>query len=140
MKNHITLRPHHFLCLPGYKGLAYNKAHASSWDALSKALKEYPNMKVKIVEGKDTLCKKCPNNGENGVSCNENFLKLLDIKVKTLAKLENNFIYKYDEVLDKIKKILNPKKHLELCGDCHWRDYGLCKDTFKKLSNTIPNK
>ena len=93
-------------------------------------------MKVKIVKGKDTLCKKCPNNGGNGTVCNETFLKILDEKVKNLVKLENNITYQFDEILAKIKKILNSQKHRELCGECHWRDYGLCKDTFKKVKST----
>ena len=34
--NTIALRPHHFLCLPGYKGYNYNQAQVNSWDIISK--------------------------------------------------------------------------------------------------------
>lgn len=137
MEHHITIRPHHFLCLPGYKGYGYSKEHANSWDRLSQSLAQYPNMKLKIVKGRDTLCEKCPNNGESGVNCNENFLKKLDEKVKKLLGLDEKKIYRYDEILDKLKDLLDPKKHAELCGDCGWREYGLCKDTFKKVAKTV---
>ena len=38
----IALRPHHFLCLPGYKGYNYNQSAKTSWDIISKQLRENP--------------------------------------------------------------------------------------------------
>lgn len=136
MNNFITMRPHHFLCLPGYKGISYNSEHATSWDKISKSLAQYPNMRVKITLKQDTLCKKCPNNAENKASCAEHWVKALDKKVNNLLNLEENKIYRYNEILQRVQKILNPHKHKNLCGDCEWRTYGLCKDTFKKILTT----
>lgn len=127
-----TIRCHHWLCLPGYKGYSYNAEHANNWDKLSQLFIQNPNTKVKIVEGKDTLCLKCPNNGESGNKCDEDFLKKLDEKVKNLIGLETGKIYNYNQVLTRLKELLNPEKHKELCGECEWRHFGLCQDTFKK--------
>lgn len=127
--DHILMRPHHFLCLPGYVGLGYSKEHANSWDMISKLLPRHPDMKVRIVENEDTLCFKCPSNGK----CDNSFVKKLDEKVKNLLNIENNQFYIYKELAEKLKEILNPQKHEELCENCGWRTkFGLCKDTFKK--------
>ena len=126
------MRPHHLLCLPGYKGISYSKEHANNWDRISKLILQYPEIRIKIISGQDTLCKKCPNSAEKNVSCNEKWIKLLDEKVKSLVGLVDNKIYTYKELSSKVKDILNPTKHKSLCGDCQWRIYGLCKDTFSK--------
>jgi len=129
----IKIRCHHWLCLPGYKGYSYNKEHANNWDRLSKLFIQHPNTKVKIVEGKDTLCLKCPNNGEKGKQCDDAFLSQLDEKVKNILGVEADKIYNYSQVLNRLKELLDPEKHKQLCGSCEWRHFGLCKDTFKKV-------
>lgn len=134
MKNYIEMRPHHLLCLPGYKGYGYDKKHANSWDRVSASLKEYPDMRVKIVSGKDTLCTSCPNDGSNGTTCNAKGLKTLDDKVKTLCDIKDNVVYRFNELMDKVKSVMTPNKHKELCGDCLWWNQGLCHDTFQKTS------
>lgn len=132
MKNYIELRAHHLLCLPGYKGHAYNKEHSNSWARVSQSLKQYPDIRVKIVSGRDTLCTTCPNNETAKSRCNETILALLDNKVKMLLNLTENITYRYEELQKALKEIMTVKKHETLCGSCHWRIYGLCKDTFKK--------
>lgn len=131
--DHILMRPHHLLCLPGYVGFGYSKEHANSWDMISHLVASNSKIKIKVVEGRDTLCFKCPSNEESNTNCNEAFIKNLDEKVKNLLNIENNQFYIYSELAEKLKKILNPQKHEELCGDCGWRTkFGLCIDTFKK--------
>lgn len=137
MDTYITIRPHHLLCIPGYKGQAYSKEHENTWDKLSKAVNEYPNINMKIVSGKiserDYLCKGCPYNSQNKAYCNNKVLNFLDEKVKKIANIKDNKIYSYSYLLERLKNVLDPQKHKELCGDCGWRLVGLCEDTFKKI-------
>lgn len=123
------LRSHHLLCLPGYKGLNYNETAKTSWDNFSKMMKENPKLKIKIVDGPDSLCLNCP---KKGVNCTEESVKRLDEKVKTLLNLKTGGVYFYKALNKKLKDLLDPKKHEKICGDCFWRIYGLCKDTFQK--------
>lgn len=129
MSKILEFRPHHFLCLPGYKGLNYDKNAKSSWDNLSKYLKENPDTQIKIVDGADSLCLSCP---KKGVNCTESMVGKLDEAVKKLLDLKVGGIYVYKELSDKLKNLLDPERHAKICGDCFWRVYGLCKDTFKK--------
>lgn len=128
----ILIRPHHFLCLPGYVGKGYDEAHTNSWDRISQLVEKQPDLKVIIVEGRDTLCFNCPNNGQGSLICNEDFVSALDKKVKELLELKTHQIYNYRELLKKLRGLINPQKHKELCGRCFWRGQGLCKDTFER--------
>ena len=105
MKNYIEMRPHHLLCLPGYKGYGYDKKHSNSWDRVSKSLKEYPDMRVKIVSGKDTLCTTCPNDGSKGSTCNGKRLKILDDQVKNLINMKDNVIYRFNDLMAKVERL-----------------------------------
>ena len=65
-------------------------------------------------------------------------LSILDKKVKEMLNLEENILYRYDELNDKLRAIMDPKKHEHLCGACQWRAIGLCKDTFDKVAEKTP--
>lgn len=127
----IALRPHHFLCLQGYKGYNYNQTQISSWDAISKQLNENPDTDILILESKDDLCKKCPNDGvQSKTTCLEKNVSALDKKVQDLLGLVTGQIYKYSDILKKLHEIMTPEKHAELCSECAWWKKGLCHDSF----------
>lgn len=133
MPRAIAMRPHHFLCLPGYKGVSYNKTHANSWDILSRTFLRNPDTIIKITMTEDTLCKKCPHGTENSGVCDKNFVEQIDNKIKSLLNLEEGKTYKYSEIAVKLFELLNPVLHAKICSGCGWRKQGLCQDTFKKI-------
>lgn len=135
MKNYVELRPHHWMCMKGYVGVGYSKAHTNIWDRVSKLLNKYPDTKVKLTMSEDTLCTSCPNHPKLHGVCNTDYIKSLDEKVRSLLGLKTDMIYKYNEISKKLSEILNPQKHFEICGDCGWRKHGLCQDTFKKADS-----
>ena len=126
----IGLRPHHFLCLPGYKGYNYNQAQVNSWDKISKQLKENPDTDILILSGKDDLCKKCPNDGKGTAVCRDNSVNELDKKVQFLIGVETGKKYKFSEIMRRMKWIMTPEVHESLCSGCTWWQKGLCHDTF----------
>lgn len=130
LRHVFIIRPHHFLCLSGHKSAGYTPKHAKVWDAASKLMTSMPDIKVKVVEGRDALCFSCPGN-KGKSKCNEHFVTRLDKIVMGLAGLENNQLYLYHDVVAKLRGALDTKKHESLCGKCHW--WELCKDTFQKI-------
>lgn len=128
----MPFRPHHWLCLPGYKGYSYDKTHKTNWDYLSQMLLLNPYTKVKIVTEEDNLCIGCPNSKIEKGKCMEVYVKALDKTVINILELIEGGIYIYGEQLGKLRKILTPEKHAQICGDCEWRQLGLCKDTFER--------
>ena len=133
----ITLRPHHFLCLKGYKGLNYNSTQVEIWDNIAKRLKEKPNTLVIIGEGKDSLCKTCPaSKSNNGFSvCFEANIKELDKKVRQILGLKTGERIRYSTVTKRLKSIFTKEKHEELCSKCFWWQKGLCQDSFISTNN-----
>ncbi len=133
MSEIINLRAHHLLCLPGYEGKGYDGVHKTSWDKISKQLKENPDTYIRITDGKDDLCRNCPNaKGVNGIKCNTDFLAKLDSKVKELLFLKTGLILTWNQLMERVYAIMNKNNHKELCGNCEWRRQGLCEDTFEK--------
>ena len=126
----LGLRPHHFLCLPGYKGYNYNQAQVNSWDTISKQLKENPDTDILILSGKDDLCKKCPNDGTGTAICKDNAVNELDKKVQDLIGVETGKTYKFSEIMRRMKLAVTPEIHENLCSGCTWWRHGLCRDTF----------
>ena len=127
----IFLRPHHFLCLQGYKGLNYSKNQAQLWENISKILKDNPDIDIFILNGKDDLCENCPTKFlKNKARCLENTVNGLDEKVVDFLKISKGEHYKYSEILNKLQ-IMTEKKHEEFCSMCSWWLKGLCRDSFK---------
>lgn len=132
MSDVLNIRAHHFLCLPGYKGIGYDGDHKTSWDTISQQLKENPDTFVRVVDGQDDLCANCPNaKGKNGKRCNMNFLSALDNKVKEMLNISTGMILSWREIMAKVFSVMNKENHKELCGTCPWRKAGLCEDTFE---------
>ena len=129
----IALRPHHFLCIKGYKGLNYNEAQTADWIRTAELLKQNPQSDVFIMGGKDDLCTLCPSNTWAGkIYCRENIVNSLDNKVAAILGLKIGNTYKYQEILEKLNRIMSAQKHKELCEKCVWWNKGLCKDSFEK--------
>ena len=88
----IILRPHHLLCIKGYKGYNYNAAQVGVWDRVTKFLKDNPDTDVFIYQGKDALCSNCPAGlkSDSGLKiCIEENIKELDMKcLKKICELE----------------------------------------------------
>ena len=127
----ISLRPHHLLCLQGYKGLNYSKIQANSWSKVSQFLCKNPDSDILIVSGADDLCEKCPALISSKKSqCIENSVNKLDKKVADIIGLVKGQTYKYSEIVKIIKNSFKKSQHEELCSNCAWWKKGLCRDSF----------
>lgn len=131
------IRAHHLLCLPGYKGINYSPESKNNWDIITAELKINPDMKIKIIDGTDTLCIKCPAQGAKKNKCKEDFTRALDENVKQLLNIKAGEIYPYRVLSEKLKNLLNEHKHYEICGACSWRKEGLCADTFRVVKEEV---
>ncbi len=129
----ISLRPHHFLCLQGYKGLNYSKTQANSWTKVYDLLENNPDCDILIVKGKDSLCEKCPAIlSKNKSRCLDSAVEVLDKKVGQLLDITVGEKYKYQNITDKMNKIITKDIHEKLCSTCAWWKKGLCRNSFNK--------
>lgn len=127
----IGLRPHHLLCLPGYKGFGYTAEHKTNWDFISEILKMERNTQIVITTSQDALCMDCPG-GKGVAKCNKEFVLGLDKKIQEFLGLITHQTYIYQEIMQELFAKMTPQKHEELCSDCGWWKQGLCRDTFER--------
>lgn len=128
----ISLRPHHFLCLQGFKGQSYNNVQVGYWGIISKLLKDNPQADVFIKKGKDELCANCSSEiFRNKFKCIEKNVSILDEKIINILGLKSGATYKFGEIEDLLHKKMTPEKHKKLCSLCTWWQKGLCHDSFK---------
>ncbi len=129
----IPIRPHHFLCLQGYRGQNYSRQQSVFWIAMSAHLKQNPEADMLIVTGKDELCKLCPAALLNKNSyCKEKEVNILDKKIQEILGIVSGHVYKYSEIIDNLNKKMTPEIHKNLCEMCAWWKKGLCRTTFDK--------
>ncbi|MDR1665556.1 MAG: DUF1284 domain-containing protein, partial [Puniceicoccales bacterium] len=55
----FPLRPHHAVCLLGFRGKGYDEKFVEEMGKVWRSLKEGKGQ-VRLVEGCDVLCKHCP--------------------------------------------------------------------------------
>jgi hypothetical protein len=115
--------------LSNHRNAGYTPKHAEKLNTIAELVVSKPDIKVKIVEGFDTICFACP--GYKGpAKCKSKVVNFLDSEVTKLLGLKPNGLYNYHDMVKQLRKVLTLEKHEELCSSCHWWD--LCKNIFKK--------
>lgn len=57
----MRLRPHHLLCVQGYRGKGYDAAFCANMARIARALDRDPTLPVIVTEGPDDICAACPH-------------------------------------------------------------------------------
>lgn len=131
--SYLLMQPHHIWCLQNFVGYGHHPKQINSWHKLSRMLKVNPDIKVKMVETPDSLCLGCPSNTDNAVlKCNTVFVQKLNATFKKLLDISTGGIYYYKDLIAKLKNVMTPQKRQEICGECHFFKFGICKDVFQK--------
>ena len=129
----IALRPHHFLCLRGYKGENYNRFQIIDWNRISNLLERNPQTDITVISGKDALCKNCSCEINKSISrCKDRFVDQIDQKVAHILGIKTFETYKYIEIQEKLNSKMTPQIHEQICQLCTWWKKGLCRDSFSK--------
>ena len=123
---YINLRPHHLLCIPGYKGHGYSKEFEANMEKVVNSLNQ--GTKVKITVGNDDICRSCLNPSSN--ICHSNFVNKLDSSVMNLLGLSEGDMVDYKETIQGLRAKIDADYHRQICSECIWMKKGLCTDTF----------
>lgn len=118
--NQINIRAHHLLCIQGYQGYGYSEQFTENMNQIIEKIKNN-DVKIRLVNSKDSICEKCPN-------LNENLCKNLDENSK-IEYMDNYILNKlqykgnevnFNEIVRKLNKTLKKDEILNLCKDCYW--------------------
>ena len=127
----IYLRPHHLLCIQGYKGYNYNLIQEHYWSYMIKKIKDNPDADIFIYKGADDFCKNCPGlNIYNNFICNDIGVSDLDSKVGSFLGIVAGRVYKYKELLEILSQKMTNETQKSLCNMCAWWKKGFCHDSF----------
>lgn len=134
----IKIQPHHWACIEGFKGISYNAEHAKHFAEKANFLKDNPVANVLVTLGEDDLCLTCPHSLKEHKTCDKHFIREINNVWLAFLSLNENMVYKFSEVRERLIYTMNPKIHESICGRCG--NWNLCKDTFMRseIASSIP--
>ena len=123
MKQSISLRAHHGLCLHFFQGKGYSGAFVENMARKKAMLEENPL--VRLTDQADEICRACPNNLCGQCESAEK-VRRYDRAVLSLCGLTPGDVLPYRELAERVLgSILIPGRREDICGDCQWTD--LCQ-------------
>lgn len=126
----LKIRPHHLICMQAYIGKGYSRKFEENMSSVVECLEKNKNKIVKVIEGNDDICSKCPNN-INGNKCTSND-KVLSIDNQVLKELDlEPGEYTYISLLDRVKEKMNRNVFNNICSECEWYELEICSNIFK---------
>lgn len=124
----VSLRPHHGLCLPNFRGNGYSDNFCANMAQMKQNLFKNPKTSVRITEGADDLCAHCPN--RRGSVCVSGHPPVFDRHV-----LEHTGLAYGDTLAwEKFVSLTHPliMEHLDtICEGCGWLD--LCHKIARQI-------
>lgn len=113
----ISLRPHHGLCLLNFRGKGYSDDFSRNMTAMQELLLRHPETRIRIAEGADDLCARCPN--RRGHACSSEHPPLFDANVLRMTGHEAGEVMIWQEFSSATEPL--SLYHLdEACPDCEW--------------------
>lgn len=124
MKEHITLRAHHGMCLAFFAGKGYSDAFSAHMWSVLELLQDDPTLRLAVWG--DAICERCPN--FQGGRCNTpEQVERYDRQVLALCGLAENDQLSWREFSRLVSdRILSQGKRKSVCGDCAWS--ALCQE------------
>lgn len=123
----LKLRPHHINCLFFYEGKGYSPRFIENMDRLVEHLRMHPEQKILLKEENDKVCEACPNL-KKGKCISYNKVKTLDKYTLEHYKLEENEIYSFQIIKDKIYMNYSHKTFQTICKGCEWYKKRVCSE------------
>lgn len=127
LKEPLTLRFHHLLCIPLFEGKGYSDDFSVNMERI-KEIAETTRERIRFICDFDSICQGCPNKSEGGCLLNEGSDKIedKDARIAELLGVENGFESSYKAALDLAGEKIHKAEFEKLCGQCRWYKAGVC--------------
>lgn len=123
----IPLRPHHVLCVIGWRGMGYSPAFTENMNALVLGrLRVDPGVAVRITRTADAICGPCPHRQGLGCAAGERIAGL-DARHAAALDLHDGLTLPWAEAEARALR-LDPSDLDRLCAGCQWLELGVCKE------------
>ncbi|MBN1232615.1 MAG: DUF1284 domain-containing protein [Candidatus Coatesbacteria bacterium] len=132
MGTSIKLRPHHILCLHGFKGLGYSEDFIKQMQEISDKIKRERHVKISFIFDLDILCHSCTEDNRKACLQQNSLSRLIDKrlkkKLKGLLRRETSLTF----FLEKLYKTISARKMDYICRGCEWKKFGYCREGYLK--------
>lgn len=118
----VSLRPHHGLCLPNFRGNGYSDGFCANMTRMKEKLYKNPRISVRITEGADDLCEHCPN--RRGSVCMSGRPAVFDRHVLEQTGISYGDVLTWEK-FNSLTHPLIPARLDTICDGCQWLD--LCR-------------
>lgn len=134
----IRLRPHHLLCIHGFRGQGYSPTFIANFARLKELLDDVPETPVEIAAGIDDICSFCPHLGEG--YCNRPGQRVGEMDHEILGRLgiATGEHGAWSQFVDSVRQKIYPSALEEICEGCRWVDLGFCARGIAALSASAP--
>ncbi|MBA4536715.1 DUF1284 domain-containing protein [Bacillus aquiflavi] len=132
-----VLRGHHLLCVHGFQGLGYSPAFVEKMNEIVTDIRnDQLDFQIQVVAAFDEACMACPHRGiekcEADQNSNEHVLSM-DEKVIRHLGIEKEKVYQKSELISLTAEKVKPEDLDDICENCSWLSYGVCKEGMAKL-------
>ncbi len=127
----LRLRGHNLLCLQDFQGEGYDEIFVANMGRIHEILFTDPDSLVTVVTEPDDICRVCPHLGHEGCaiggSGSEEQIRKKDLRTLQILGLSPGSVYKWEYIMERIKKTITNALIEDLCKDCMWLFRGFCK-------------
>lgn len=122
----VRLRPHHLLCIQGFRGQGYSPNFVANMARIIDRLTTRPDITVRIVSGADDVCEACPHLDAGNCGCPDQNVDELDLKVLSKLGFSTGDICPWNSIVDVVHQKIDRDQLNFLCPDCRWNDFDFC--------------
>ena len=127
----IPLRPHHLLCLHGFRGLGYSDAFVANMRQVKERL-EADSTIVEVRPAPDAICTACPHL-HTRPQCTRDGGSDRDRAVAAALGIVPGTVQSWQYWVALVARRMSPALMAEICGDCSWFPLGYCVEGIAAL-------
>lgn len=129
----IELRPHHLLCILGWRGHGYDAVFTENFTRVAEQVAN--DNEITLVEGPDAICASCPRRNDLAYGFEDKSegtasggAGIIDARLMDRLNLHIDETYGFDALVAVITAEIEPEDLAEVCAGCEWISRGWCAE------------
>jgi len=133
----ISLRPHHLLCIQGFRGQGYSPSFVANMARLIDRLEADPEQEIQIVTSADDVCSSCPHLDAGVCVRPDSKVDEIDGRVLENLKIADGDKLTWSMLLQTIDEKVQSSELDTICDGCRWVDLNYCTNGLAVLAQRL---